>query len=46
MAFQLPAYHHPDFSALGLDDAPNVSWGTVEQNGVIPEGFHSTSMYP
>ena len=45
MAFQLPAYHHPDFSALGLDDAPNV-WGTVEQNGVIPEGFHSTSMYP
>lgn len=46
MAFQLPAYHHPDFSALGLDDAPNVRWGTVEQNGVIPEGFHSTSMYP
>ena len=46
MAFQLPAYHHPDFSALGLDDAPNVRWGTVEQNGVIPKGFHSTSMYP
>jgi hypothetical protein len=46
MGFQLPAYHHPDFSALGLDDAPNVRWATVEQDDVIPEGFHNTSMYP
>lgn len=46
MGFQLPVYHHPDFSALGLDDAPNVRWATVEQDDVIPEGFHNTSMYP
>jgi lysine-ketoglutarate reductase/saccharopine dehydrogenase-like protein (TIGR00300 family) len=46
MAFQLPVYHHPDFPALGLDEAPDVRWATVERDGVIPEGFHSTSMFP
>lgn len=44
MAFQLPIYHHPDFSAL--KNAPDVAHALCEQDGVAPEGFHSTSMYP
>lgn len=46
MSFELPTYHEPDFSAPMLATAPDVRWASVEQDGVIPEGFHSTSMFP
>lgn len=46
MTFQLPNYHHPDFTAENFLKAPNVCVRAVEQDGVAPEGFHSTSMYP
>ena len=46
MHFQMPAYSHPDFAALGLDKAPDAVWETVTKAGVAPENFHSTSMYP
>ena len=46
MSFQLPKYRHPDFNAPELQNAPDVVFETAEANGVAPEGFHSTSMYP
>ena len=46
MAFTLPAYHAPDFTEERLAAAPNARWAPVEQDGVAPEGYHSTSMYP
>ena len=44
MSFTLPEYKHPDFSALM--DAPDAKIAVVEMDGVAPENFHSTSMYP
>jgi lysine-ketoglutarate reductase/saccharopine dehydrogenase-like protein (TIGR00300 family) len=44
MAFQLPKYNHPDFSLL--ENAPDAQTAIVEIDGVAPENFHSTSMYP
>ena len=46
MAFQFPRYQAPDFSSLKLQNAPDASWVEVEQDGVAPIGYHSTSMYP
>ena len=46
MAFSLPAYHAPDFAALGLMRSPDAAWAPAPKDGVAPEGFHSTSMYP
>ena len=46
MAFQLPPYYHPDFTQPLFTSAPNVRWEEVEKDGVAPEYFHSTSMYP
>ena len=44
MHFHLPEYRHPDFSIL--KDAPDAKIAIVEADGVAPENFHSTSMFP
>ncbi len=46
MAFELPKYYHPDFEKLGLINAPDAVCAPAEMDGVAPENFHSTSMYP
>ena len=46
MEFQLPQYHAPDFTAKQLRAAPDAAWGVCEQDGVPPQNFHSTSMFP
>ena len=46
MAFHLPVYHAPDFAAPRLAAAPDVRLAPAPADGVAPEGFHSTSMYP
>lgn len=46
MSFQLPAYHAPDFSLPLFVNAPDAKFTPAEQDGVAPEGYHSTSMYP
>ena len=46
MKFELPKYHEPDFSLPQFTNAPEVRWEAVEMDGVAPEYFHSTSMYP
>ena len=46
MSFSLPTYTAPDFAALGLLSAPDARWASAPKDGVAPEGYHSTSMYP
>jgi lysine-ketoglutarate reductase/saccharopine dehydrogenase-like protein (TIGR00300 family) len=46
MAFQLPPYHPPRFEQPPLSEAPLVSFGQVEQDGVAPTGYHATSIFP
>ena len=46
MAFHFPAYHAPDFTEERFQNAPNAAWAFCEADGVAPEGYHSTSMYP
>ena len=46
MAFSLPVYHEPDFSDPCLAAAPDAHWEAAPADGVAPEYYHSTSMYP
>lgn len=46
MAFVLPEYKAPDFDELGLMDAPDCRVEAADTDGVAPDGFHSTSMFP
>lgn len=46
MSFEIPKYHHPDFSEERFVNAPDVLWEVAEKDGVVPEYYHSTSMYP
>ena len=46
MSFKLPEYHHPNFSLPQFVNAPDVKWEIAEMDGVAPEYFHSTSMFP
>ena len=46
MAFTLPRYHAPDFMQEKFQNAPDVRWEAAPMDGVAPEYYHSTSMYP
>ena len=46
MEFSLPVYNAPDFTQENLVSAPNVSTAIVRTDGVAPEQFHATSMFP
>lgn len=46
MDFRLPQYIHPDFTLPEFCNAPDVKTAIAEKDGVAPENFHSTSMYP
>ena len=46
MSFVLPVYRHPDFTRPHLAAAPDAVCAAVEKDGVAPENYHSTSMYP
>lgn len=46
MNFELPKYKAPDFTQDKFVSAPNARWAAAEKDGVAPEGYHSTSMYP
>jgi len=46
MSFQLPIYHAPDFTEARFCHAPNVSFAQAERDGIAPEHYHSTSIYP
>lgn len=44
--FHLPPYRAPDFSQEKFITAPDAAWDIVTTDGVAPEGYHSTSMFP
>ena len=44
--FELPRYKKPDFSDPKYVNAPDAAWEEVASDGVAPENYHSTSMYP
>ncbi len=44
--FAMPKYRCPDFTRPELAAAPDVKWAVVEKDGVAPDYYHSTSMYP
>ena len=46
MAFELHPYHAPDFTQEKFRTAPDVRWAAAPKDGVAPEYYHSTSMYP
>lgn len=46
MSFKLPEYHQPDFSRPQFVNAPDVNYSAAEKDGVAPDHYHSTSMYP
>ena len=46
MSFILPRYQQPDLSQPCFKEAPDVRIAPAPADGVAPEGFHSTSMYP
>lgn len=46
MSFTMPKYIHPDFTEKKFADAPDVKYEIAEMDGVAPENYHSTSMYP
>ena len=46
MAFTLPEYTAPDFTRPELMDAPDCRLEAAETDGVAPEYYHSTSMFP
>ena len=46
MPFDMPIYYAPDFTKAQFVDAPNVTYAVAEKDGVAPDNYHSTSMYP
>lgn len=46
MSFRLPIYSPPDFSNPAFRDAPTVVFAPAPADGVAPQGYHATSIYP
>lgn len=46
MAFTLKKYHHPDFTEEKFTKAPDVVLLPAPKDGVVPEHYHSTSIFP
>ena len=46
MAFELPVYCEPNFEEERFKNAPDARVESVPMDGVAPDGYHSTSMYP
>ncbi len=46
MPFKLPKYVPPDFALPKFQQAPDASIAACDVDGVAPDNYHSTSMYP
>ncbi|RPI92332.1 MAG: hypothetical protein EHM32_09290 [Spirochaetales bacterium] len=44
--FELPVYRPPDFSDERFADRPPVRTVRAEADGIVPDGYHATSIYP
>ena len=46
MSFEMPRYYAPDFTQEKFKNAPDVKYAVADMDGVAPDNYHSTSMYP
>ena len=46
MSFEMPRYKAPDFGLDIFRNAPDAAMAPAERDGIVPEGYHSTSMFP
>ena len=46
MSFTLPQYHAPDFREERFQKAPDAALCPAPRDGVAPENYHATSIYP
>lgn len=46
MRFTLPTYHEPDFLGEQFKKSPNITVKMVERNGVAPQNYHATTIFP
>ena len=46
MSFTLPQYHAPDFREERFQNAPDAVLCPAPRDGVAPENYHATSIYP
>jgi hypothetical protein len=46
MGFQFPEYLEPDFDREPLISSPNAKTEPVLQDGVAPDYFHATTIFP
>ena len=44
--FDMPVYSAPDFSAPALRDAPDAILAPAPADGVAPDNYHATSIFP
>ena len=44
--FELRTYHAPDFTQLGLAEAPDAVFLPAPRDGVAPEQYHAMSIFP
>lgn len=44
--FKLPEYKKPDFSSQKFHDAPNVHIESVLGDGLLPDNFYASTIYP
>jgi lysine-ketoglutarate reductase/saccharopine dehydrogenase-like protein (TIGR00300 family) len=42
----IPKYITPDFNQGKFANSPDVATATVKMNGIAPDNYHATSMYP
>jgi hypothetical protein len=46
LVFEMPEYSRPDLETGLLASSPDATLKPVVRNGVAPEGFHATTIYP
>ena len=46
MSFEMPRYKAPDFGLDIFRNAPDAAMAPAELDGIVPEGYNSTSMFP
>lgn len=46
MMFDMPKYKEPDFKKQVFCEAPDVLTECVKKEGVAPENYHATTIYP
>ena len=46
MSFKMPVYTAPDFSQQAYKDMPNARWIPAPANGVAPDDYHATTIFP